>query len=149
MLQILFVMLLFRETPIEIFVKKHDPVIPLEVFTPQGQKLSLNDLVENEICFFVSTQCQYCLQAIENISVSEIDQYFLIFLDDGDQVSSFVKGKEYEAVSFYVKPASLKPYNIARLPAVLAYKDNKLKLAYHGPLTNERLDMLIFHYNKP
>ncbi|MDJ0835147.1 MAG: hypothetical protein QNK37_01440 [Acidobacteriota bacterium] len=128
-------------------------VIELDLETMSGTKLKLDNVADNTFCFFLSTNCPACVEAIKIIESRFMSKHHCIFLilgekDKIDQYFTNYPKILQDQIFFITQPTQLDEYNIVTLPALLAYKNSKLQLSYHGPLKDRACNILLHAYNK-
>lgn len=143
MLTSFLLMTLIAQKPLNVSVG--DPVLDLKLTNLEtGETLPLEALMIDGFCIFLSPTCPKCEEAFENLNViTEEFHYVLIFTGDKETIKNFVKDKGYPPENIYtVTQKQLDRYDINTVPAVVAYKDNKVRVAMHGPLNLKNVSRL-------
>ena len=139
-------------SPEAIHVTKGDPILPLDITDISGNRMRLEDVVENSMVFIFSTKCNRCKEAIQNIPTRfQTSEIVLLFPETSAAVKQFLadnKSQDFEGASFLVKPSDLESYNIKTLSAALGYRDSRLKLAFHGPVNDQGLSILHKYFHR-
>ena len=87
--------------------------------------------------------------AIETVQKCLADTYHcvFVFVNDIDDAKTYIGKAGLEKADIYFAGASvLKSFNIKKLPALLAYKNDRLSLAYYGPFREKQCLMAISRY---
>ncbi len=148
-----FILLLpfFADTkPMKVVIA--DPVIELEIQSLDGTYYSLDQVAENSFCFFLSLDCSYCLEAISQARIHFSQRHCIfLFLSEKKAVEEFLKsnsGLSHDDAYLIIDPDQLKPYAIETIPALLAYKDSKLRAAVHGSFKDRICALINQAYDK-
>ena len=150
LISIIFLLALSDTKPIK--ASLGDPIIDLDIQSLGGDKFTLNQIVNNSFCFFLSVNCPYCVDAIKMIQVHFSDHHCVfLFLDEEKPVQDFIKSFptiSRENVYIILNSEQLQQYSISTLPALLAYKESKLKAAAHGDFKDHICKLLLKSYDK-
>lgn len=156
----LCLLLVFQDNQEDVFAKD-DRAIKIKLGSPaidlplislaNGQNLNFRDFGEDGFTFFFTPNCEYCKQAYELVPLLRKDyNCFVVFAGEKEKVLGFLK-QQKEADRghvFLVDARHLLPYNIVRVPAVIAFKQNRLSMAMHGPIDGGTLgDIVELHKN--
>ncbi|MDJ0838103.1 MAG: hypothetical protein QNK37_16425 [Acidobacteriota bacterium] len=146
----LLFILIFMGDPIPMKVNVGDPVLDLPVTSlSNGSETNLKELLSEGFCFFLAPSCGYCKKAMPNIKTYMTGMNIIyIFVGEKDEAAAFAK--EHIGVQnnvFMVDTELLKPHSIVTFPAVITYKDEKCRVAMHGPMRPKDLDLLLKLYS--
>ena len=149
MLSSLLFMTLLAQKPMKVTVG--DPILDLKLTNLEsGEVMPLESLIIDGFCFFMSPSCPRCEEAFENISVLTNDFYHIfIFSGDQEKVNEFMKDKNISPDRIFMATnADLEKYDITTVPAVVAYKNNKVRVAMHGKLNYKNIYRLKHIFTK-
>ena len=146
---VLFNMILFQE-PEPIAVTPGDPIIDLTIETLDGKKLTLDQVADDTFCFFLSTDCPSCREAVPFIQ-RELGDYHvvLLFVKEDKESRAWIKSLNPGLDGYLVRRQDLAPFNIKTLPALLAYRDSKLKIGFHGTVNAAKCRRMAAFFDNP
>ncbi|MDJ0835197.1 MAG: hypothetical protein QNK37_01700 [Acidobacteriota bacterium] len=136
--------------PEPIHVKPGDPVIDLKIRTLDGRSVALTQVLDNSFCFFLSPNCPACMDALPYLQQAFVDYHVvLIFIDETPEIDRWIRRQNFSQDVYLVKAGDLEPFNIKTLPALLAYRDQKLKFGFHGPIDAGKCRKMITIFEGP
>jgi len=146
-----FSLLLGFQEPMNVSIG--DDPLPLKLVSySNGGEISLSDRVDNTFCFFLLPGCNDCVNAMGLItSIQEDYDVTLIFLGKKYNVTEYLETVSYRNTNnvFLVKDDKpMLQHNVKTFPALIAYKNSKLKLATHGVLSRKQMNRILGHYEK-
>ena len=110
-----------------------DPIIDLNLKTLDGRPAKLDQVLDSSFCFFLSTGCPACKDALPVLEQAFDDHHVvLVFVEESAETATWVRSQNFSFDTYLVKSKDLEPFNIKTLPALLAYRDQKLKFGFHG-----------------
>ena len=148
----LFCLFFLSDSPEPMKVKPGDPVLKIQINTLAQNTLQLDQVLDSSLCFILSLDCRYCQDAMAIVTSTFADAHHtaILFVDAPAKVKLFLKNNPLPSGidTYLVNPKELKPHNINTMPALLGYKRGRLKLAFHGPLDQEKANWLLRMYEK-
>ncbi len=150
----IFISLLFFENTEEQAIRLPLGTLPIDVplvDLADDQATNLKDLNQDTFFFLLSPNCGFCPETF-SLAETLYRKYDvkILFIGDAAKIPSFMDQFKEPILPLYrvtdTKP--LEPHNIKIVPALLAYKEGKLKLAMHGPLARNHYDMVIKLYEE-
>jgi len=145
-----FILLMLLEPgdgPKPMKVMPGDPIIDLALRTTDNGLVMLADVSHDSFCFFMSASCPACRSAIPVIRDHFQENHVVwIFVDEGLETKEFVAEHGLNE-AYLVRAEDLVPHQITSLPGVLAYRDGKLKYAFHGPIDQKEC-RIMKHYQE-
>lgn len=156
----IFVFFLFLQDPMANYHKDPKAIwIPLEhptvdlplIHLASGEKTNFKKVGQNGFTMILSSGCGVCEKAFNVLSVLGRDYpTTLLFAGSVPSIHEFLKNqgaKNLENV-YVVDARNLVPYNIKTVPTILGYENNKLTMAFYGPMDETDVDQLLqLHVN--
>jgi hypothetical protein len=147
MILMLCVGLAFQNLP-AITVQPGDPIIDLEVGTLDAETVPLNRVVSSSFCFFVRRSCTACLEAIAVIEAELEDHHVVLIFIEETGTETWLRDQQFDADLYLVDEKELERFNMVRLPALLAYREDRLTFAFHGPITKESCRKMKYYFDQ-
>lgn len=143
---LIIIMMIFPNDPIN--VSLGDPIVDLEIVSLDDREAKAENFLDTGFLIFLSLNCSECLKAIE-VYEKLIHENFdsLILLDESSREEVHTYFPKYLEKIYFTNSEDLERLNIKTFPALLGYKNSKLKTAFHGPLTEKNLLMILNHFN--
>lgn len=135
----------FMTDIIPIKVNPGDPIPDISVKSFDGSlETQLSSIVSTGYCVFLSPTCEVCKEGIQNTETMFDDENIIyLFIGELEDVKSFL-GPLYGKIgnAFLADVKDLQTYDIVTFPAVIAFKEDKCRVAMHGPLHSGNIERL-------
>lgn len=141
------ILLLFSDKPIHVAID--DPIVDFKVTSLDGHTYQTSSLINSGFIIFFSLTCPECIKSIDTYNkyfTKGNDAILLLTETDRDLVLKYLA--EHQKQIYFVSEEDLRRINIQVLPAMLGYKEQKLQIAFHGPLDEKNALMILDYFNR-
>jgi len=133
-----------------ISVAPGDPILEMPLITLEKQPVWLEDVAESTFCFFLTSECPACSDAIPMIEKS-LQGFHVIFIFISNSINNsdlleWLEEQQFSHSVYMVDETHTSTHNIKKVPALLAYKNGLLKFAFHGPVNEGITHKMIRYY---